>query len=161
MARILIADAEPTSLLELTSHLTDRGHIVATAESLKEVKEKSQWLLPHICICDFQLDDGTTAPVIGDELRRMAPATEFIVCTSRPLEFVITLCEAVGMRGHYFKKPCDPETLLWVVEGVVCNMHLAKPNGERSPAKGSQRLRAGEIRGEIVATEKAGNLSAH
>ena len=106
MARILIADREPTSLLELAVHLSERGHIVESAESLSEAKTKTQWLLPQICICEYELADGTTAPELCEQLRRMAPATEFIICTTRALEFVITLCEAVGMRGHYFKKPC-------------------------------------------------------
>ena len=120
MARILIADREPSSFLQLALHLSERGHVLECVDSLAEAKHFAERILPQIVICEYQLGDGTLAPTLCDDLRRMAPATEFIVCTARPLEFVMPLCEAAEMRGHYFKKPCDPEMLTWVIEGVIC-----------------------------------------
>jgi PAS domain S-box-containing protein len=122
--RILVVDDEPDFLTSLAGILTSRGYECLTAGTVREAADLVGSYLPHLCLVNFKLPDGTGLDLIP-KIRSSSPGTESIILTGDASPVTAAEAKSLGVFG-YVEKPCNIDRLLLTLEKALERQHLMR-----------------------------------
>lgn len=123
MAKVILLEDEPVLREELAEFLSDQGHHVTTAASIREFMAVFQPMVHQVAVVDRGLPDGEGLDLIL-RMRRDGLELGIIVLTARS-----SVTDKVnGLQGgadHYIPKSADLAELAATIEALARRMQVA------------------------------------
>ncbi len=116
-SRILVIDDEPSLREVLTVLFEQEGHLVETAGSVEEARQRLADSSYDLILCDLMMPDGSGLDLLR-EARSVDPAATVIMMTA--FTSTKSAIEAMRLGAHdYIPKPFDVDELKVVVQRAL------------------------------------------
>jgi two-component system response regulator PilR (NtrC family) len=125
-SRILVIDDEPSLREVLTVLFEQEGHLVETAGSVEEARQRLADSSYDLILCDLMMPDGSGLDLLR-EARSVDPAATVIMMTA--FTSTKSAIEAMRLGAHdYIPKPFDVDELKVVVQRALEKKELVAEN---------------------------------
>ncbi|MFN7942720.1 MAG: sigma-54 dependent transcriptional regulator [Thermoanaerobaculia bacterium] len=125
-ARVLIVDDESSITDFLSMLCAEEGLEVATADSVREAREKLSDTPPDLVLCDLMMPDGSGLDLLR-EIKEHEPGTSVIMLTA--YTSTKTAIEAMKLGAYdYVAKPFDVDELRVVIQRALEKSQLVDEN---------------------------------
>lgn len=118
MARILIVDDDPSSVLFLGRLIAGDGHEVESFQTGREAIARGPQFRPHLLITDWLLKDQMDGAAVISELRQSCGALPAIVISGLPREHLAETTRALG-NTLIVEKPVELSSLMAHLTRIV------------------------------------------
>jgi CheY-like chemotaxis protein len=129
MAKILVIDDDPDTVLAVRMCLEDAGHIVIDAPGGKEGLELLKTDRPDLIILDVMMETQTEGFQLALKLHNPDPTSEFVEFSDIPILMLTAIHSTTPLRFEpdidylpvelFVDKPIDPEDLVTKVDWVL------------------------------------------
>ena len=117
MCKILIVDDDAGTRRTLSDIIKIQGHVPVAVATGQEALDSAQVSPPEIALVDLRLKDMSGLDVIA-QLKEISPRTQCVIITGFGSRESAIQAVNTGVNG-YIEKPCDSDSLLGVVQGLV------------------------------------------
>ena len=118
MARIIIADDDPTTIFMVRAVLEDCGHIVGALEDGIAVGDVARLKSPDLLILDCSMPGKTGLEALREIRAELGKQLPIMMLTGRTSRQDEALAYQAG-ADDYFRKPIDPDELVIRVEALL------------------------------------------
>ncbi|WP_260482546.1 response regulator transcription factor [Sphingomicrobium flavum] len=118
MARIIIADDDPTTIFMVRSILEDCGHIVGALEDGLSVGDVARFKAPDLLILDCSMPGKTGLEALREVRADLGKQLPIMMLTGRTSPQDEALAYQAG-ADDYLTKPIDPDKLVIRVEALL------------------------------------------
>jgi CheY-like chemotaxis protein len=129
MAKILVIDDDPDTVLAVRMCLEDVGHLVIDAPGGKEGLELLKTDRPDLIILDVMMETQTEGFQLALKLHNPDPTSEFVEFSDIPILMLTAIHSTTPLRFEpdidylpvelFVDKPIDPEDLVTKVDWVL------------------------------------------
>jgi two-component system, NtrC family, response regulator AtoC len=148
VAELLIVDDESTILESISMFMTEKGHAVHTAATVKQAMAQFEKISPQVVILDIRLTDGSGLDVLR-QMKSVNPMAKVIMITA--FQDMETTIEAMKLGAYdYIHKPLDALELDTTVTQAIESLQEDQKHQE---AAGDHRT--GFDRGVLVGRSRA------
>ena len=129
MAKILVIDDDPDTILAVRMCLEDVGHLVIDAPGGKEGLELLKTDRPDLIILDVMMETQTEGFQLALKLHNPDPTSEFVAYSDIPILMLTAIHSTTPLRFEpdidylpvelFIDKPVDPENLISKVDWVL------------------------------------------
>jgi two-component system, NtrC family, response regulator AtoC len=147
VADLLIVDDEPTILESISMFMSEKGHTVHTAATVKQAVVLFEKVNPQVVILDIRLTDGSGLDALR-QMKAVNPLAKIIMITA--FQDMETTIEAMKLGAYdYIHKPLDALELDNTVKQAIESLEVDRKHAEFSDGP------AGFDRGVIVGSSRA------
>ncbi|MFU8768592.1 MAG: sigma-54-dependent transcriptional regulator, partial [Desulfotignum sp.] len=147
MADLLIVDDESTILESISMFMSEKGHTVHTAATVKQAVVLFEKVNPQVVILDIRLTDGSGLDALR-QMKAVNPLAKIIMITA--FQDMETTIEAMKLGAYdYIHKPLDALELDNTVKQAIESLEVDRKHAEFSDGP------AGFDRGVIVGSSRA------
>ncbi len=147
MAKLLVVDDEQSIRESIRMFLSEKGHMIHTASTLKEAITVFQELTPEVVILDIRLPDGSGLAALS-QMYAFNPLSKIIMITA--FQDMETTIEAMKKGAYdYIHKPLDADELEKAVDDAIAN------HREDTKTAVTQKCSEGYNKSEIVGKSRA------
>lgn len=122
MARIIIADDDPTTIFLVRSLLEQEGHIVGALDDGEEVAHVAQRKRPDLLILDCSMPGTSGIEALREVRAATGGSVPVMMLTGRTARSDEAIAYQAG-ADDYLRKPFDPDQLLVRVDALLSARH--------------------------------------
>ena len=145
MCKVLIVDDDVGTRRTLSDIIKIQGHVPVAVATGQEALDSAQISPPEIALVDLRLEDMSGLDVVK-RLKEISPSTQCVIITGFSSRESAIRAVNAGVNG-YIEKPCDSDSLLGVVQGLV-----DREGQQRNSAIGAVRERLEDVYALVLKT---------